>query len=162
MRLARFIIQNEITSTTQPLVVVDSYNYLDEQQPQWSPGMLFISSDGGCAGTEHSTKPLPNQSGQISKSTRSEKDTSLMLLETFSRYARGNDGGNERKRVMFVEQQRELDTTMRRKEWEFFLKMMSMITKNPVLLPVMPPPVVLPYSMHCYPYSHGFDGQVEI
>jgi len=35
-----------------------------------------------------------------------------------------------------------------------------MMTRNTLPSPVMPSPVMSPYSMHRYPYSQGFDGQV--
>ena len=53
----------------------------------------------------------------------------------------------------------ELDAAMRREDRDFHLKMMSMMTRNLLLSPVMLPPVISPCSMHPYPYSQGFDGQ---
>jgi len=168
---------------TQPPVIVDSCNYLDDQQSQWSPGMLdnpstsslSTTDDGGqsgSGGTEQSVEQRSNQSDRsspaqvTSKSTKKRKRSKFDVAGDLMDRLLGMQEKSEKmmvemeeKRVRLEEKQMELDAAMRREEREYHLKLMSMMTRNPVPSPVMPPPIVPSYSMHRYPYSHGFDGQ---
>ena len=151
---------------TQPPVIVDSGNYLDEQSSQLSPDMLdnpssssFSNVDqSSSAGTEQSMEsPLEwqsNQSGQVSPTQVTSKSTKKWKRSKFDvagnlmdRLLGMQEKGEkmmaemEEKRMWLEEKQMELDATMRREEREFHLKMMNMMTRNPVPSPALPPPL---------------------
>ena len=87
------------TSATQPPVVIDRGNYLDDQESQWSPEILenplsnrsMSTSDDGAStsvSTEQSASSQSNQSDQLSHAQTTSKptnkcvkDQSLTLLE---------------------------------------------------------------------------------
>jgi len=75
---------------TQPPVIVDSGNYLDEQSSQWSPDMLdnpssSSFSDGSqssSAGTEQSTEsPRESQSGRVSPTQVTSKSAKQRKIQ---------------------------------------------------------------------------------
>ena len=165
---------------TQPPVVVDSGNYLDDQQSQLSPEIIenpssnhsLSTSDDGAASssvsTERSTGSQSNQTDRTEttpkttsrKRKRSKFDVAGELMDKLIGMQEKSEKmmmDLEEKRTRLEEKQIELEATMRREERDFQFKMMSMMMRN--ANPV-PPTAVPHYSMHSgYPYSHGFDAQ---
>ena len=131
---------------------MDSCNYSDEQQSQWSldnpsSSSLSTNEDGGqssSASTEQNTDhsspahvPSKSESKSSKKQRRSKFDVTGDLMDKLL-------GMQEKSEKMMMEMeekrvQLELDVTMRHEERNFHLKMMSIMTRNPFPSPVMPP-----------------------